>query len=304
MKIGFIGVGVMGSAMAGTLSRFGHDVTVFDANRERMAEVASQHGVAQAAGPGDIAENEVVICMLPNGSIVREVLTETDQGAFAKRVKPGTIVIDMSSSDPLGTVELGRKLAERGVALIDSPVAKRDNVFTAKGGNLQVRDERLSMTLMIGGDDKAALKKVKPVLELLGEALFETGALGTGHATKALNNYSSAAAMVVLGEVLRVGARYGLDPAILVDVINESTGRSFSSEAIIKHAVRDEDFVVGFATGLMAKDVRIASTMAKSCNMEVPVAKLVENHWNLAEDLLGSNSDMAQARRAWVQKLP
>jgi 3-hydroxyisobutyrate dehydrogenase len=269
-----------------------------------MAEVAVQYGLAQAAGPGDVAESEIVICMLPNGSVVKEVLTETDQGAFIKRIKPGTIVIDMSSSDPLGTIELGRRFAAQGVSLIDSPVAKRDSVFTAQGGTLQVSDKPLSMTLMIGADDKAALEKVKPVLALLGDALFETGAMGSGHATKALNNYASAAAMVVLGEVLRVGARYGLDPVTLIDVINVSTGRSFNSEAIVKHAVRDENFVVGFATGLMAKDVRIATALAKSCETEVPVAKLVERHWNLAEESLGGYSDMAQVRQAWVQKLP
>lgn len=304
MKIGFIGVGVMGGPMAGTLAQAGHTVTIFDADRDRMKQVAAQHGLAQAAGPGDVAENDIVVCMLPNGSIVRDVLLERDQGAFTKRVKAGTIVIDMTSSDPLGTLELGRKLGERGVTLIDSPVAKRSTVFSDKGGHLQASKKPLELVLMIGGDSKEALARARPVLELLGDTLFETGPLGSGHATKALNNYASAAAMVVLGEVLRVGDAYGLDPKTLIDVINVSTGRSFNSDSIVTHAVRQDDFVVGFATGLMAKDVRIATALAKSCRVEVPVAKLVENHWNIAEDVLGTSSDMAQARRAWTQKLP
>lgn len=304
MRIGFIGAGVMGGPMAGTLARAGHDVTIFDLDRERMAELAAQHGMNRAAGPGDVADNDIVVCMLPNGKIVRDTLMEMDQGAFAQRVKPGTVVIDMSSSDPLGTVKLGKELAERGVSLIDSPVAKRSSNFTAEGGHLKATDGPMALVLMIGSDSKEALAKAMPVLKLLGDTPIETGALGSGHATKALNNYAAAAAMVVLGEVVRIGKAYGLDPQNLVEVINVSTGKSFCSESIATYAVGNEDFSVGFATGLMAKDVRIAMALADAVNVAAPAGKLVERHWNVAEEVLGTSSDMSQVGRAWAQKLP
>jgi 3-hydroxyisobutyrate dehydrogenase len=302
MKIGFIGVGVMGGPMAGTLAQAGHDVTILDLDRTRVNQLARQYGLREAADTGDVAKNEIVVCMLPNGSIVRNALLEADQGAFAREVKPGAIVIDMSSSDPLGTVELGRELAKREVWLIDSPVSKRGSVFSEKGGDLKVSSRPLALVLMIGSNNKEALKKARPILELLGDTLFETGPLGSGHAIKALNNYASAAAMVALDEALRVGDAYGLDPKVVIDVFNVSTGRSFNSESVFTHAVRKKDFIAGFATGLMAKDVRIATALANSCRVEVPMARLVENHWNAAEDALGSSSDVAHARRAWAGK--
>ena len=218
--------------MAGTLAQAGHDVTILDLDRTRVNQLARQYGLREAAGTGDIAKNEIVVCMLPNGSIVRNALLEADQGAFAREVRPGAIVIDMSSSDPLGTVELGRELAKREVWLIDLPVSKRGSVFSEKGGDLKVSSRPLALVLMIGSDNKEALKKARLILELLGDTLFETGPLGSGHAIKALNNYASAAAMVALDEALRVGDAYGLDPKVVIDVFNVSTGRSFNSESV------------------------------------------------------------------------
>lgn len=302
MRVGFVGIGAMGWGMAGTLASSGHDVTVFDANRETGRRFATEYRATGAESLTQIAGNEIVICMLPNGHVVREVLLEAEDGAFAANVAPGTIVVDMSSSNPLGTRELGAALKRHGVELIDSPISKRDVVFGATGGNLAADSKALPLVLMIGCDDSDALEKARPVLSLLGDTIFETGALGSGHASKALNNYSSAAAQCVLAEAIYVGERFGLNPKTLVDIFNVSTGRSFNSDNVYSEIVRNPHYIAGFSIGLMAKDVRIAIDLADAVDIDTPVADLVESQWAMARDRLGANADVAQAMKAWEPK--
>jgi 3-hydroxyisobutyrate dehydrogenase len=121
MKVGFIGVGVMGWPMSANILKGGFDLTVFDVDAARAAQFAKEVGGRAAASLAEVADNEVVVTMLPTSKIVRQALLEDDGGAFAKAIKPGLIVVDMSSSEPGDTVELGPKLAERGAVLIDAP---------------------------------------------------------------------------------------------------------------------------------------------------------------------------------------
>jgi len=299
MRIGFVGIGAMGFGMAGTLAEAGHEVAVFDLDRAVLDRFVARYPARAAGGMGEIAGNEVVICMLPDGHVVRRTLMEAEDGAFLAAAGPGVVVIDMSSSDPVGTRELGKALKARGIALVDSPISKRDVVFGPKGGRLESDSKALPLVLMVGCDDRAVLDKVRPVLSLLGDTIFETGALGSGHASKALNNYSSAAAQCVLAEALLVGARFGLDPRTLVDIFNVSTGRSFNSDAVYSQIVRDPGYTAGFALGLMAKDVGIAAGLARSVGVEAPVVDLIEQRWALARERLGFGADVAQAMQAW-----
>ena len=241
--------------------------------------------------------------MLPNGEIVRHVFLSAEDGAFLKTVKPGTIVIDMGSSDPLGTRALGAALRERGAALIDAPVSKRATVFAASG-TPQATASAIPMVIMIGGDDQAAIAKAKPVLAAIGDTLFETGALGSGHAVKALNNYASAASHVALGEALLAAERFGLDPKTFIDVINVSTGRSFVSEVLIKKHLDNPDFKAGFSVGLFAKDIKNAVELMAAVHLDAPVARLVGERWASARDKLGAATDLANAVPAWDDDLP
>jgi 3-hydroxyisobutyrate dehydrogenase len=302
MRVGFIGIGAIGWPAAGTLINAGHDVIVFDTDKERGARFAAEFGCRLAAGLAEIAANEFVIAMLPTGEIVREVLTAQEDGAFRNAVRPGTVVIDMGSSDPLGTRALGTELRRLGVHLIDAPVSKRVAAFTSSGIPV-ASATTIPMVIMIGGD-KDAVARAKPLLADIGDTLFETGALGSAHALKALNNYASAASHVALAEALLAAQRFGLDPATCIDVINVSTGRSFVSDVLFRKQIDNPNFIAGFSVGLFAKDVKQAADLMQAVGLDAPMARLTCERWALARDRLGSSADITAATPAWDRNLP
>jgi 3-hydroxyisobutyrate dehydrogenase len=290
-NVGFIGIGNMGSPMATNLVKAGFSVSVHDADPERATSFANEHQ-ANAPGLAKIAENEVVVTMLPNGHVVREALLESDGSAFFNHLRPGTIVVDMSSSEPSGTRELARILLEKGVVLIDAPVSGA--VPRAITGTL---------TIMIGGDDQVAIEQVKPVLLAMGNRLFDTGGSGCGHAAKALNNYLGATAFAATSEAILIARRFGLDPRTLVDIINVSTGKSFISEVVMKEHVLDEKFATGFKLGLLAKDVKIAEGLGQAVGLDAPLLRLVNERWALAQQRIGYDADNSEAIKGWQDSL-
>lgn len=292
-RIGFIGIGNMGWPMAANIARAGHDLAVFDVDSARAVRFASEHKTREAASLAEIASNDFVITMLPTGQIVRQALLEDAAGAFAKAARPGLIVIDMSSSDPVGTRALGAELARLGVVLIDAPVSGA--VPRARTGTLAI---------MIGGDDKAAIDRAKPLLLSMGDRLFDTGPLGSGHAMKALNNYIAAAGYTAAVESLLIGERFGLDQAVMVDILNASTGRNFSTEFMLKEHVLGGKFATGFAVGLMAKDVKIAADLGEAVHLDAPMSRLIRERWAIARDRLGYAGDTSAAILAWRDNLP
>jgi 3-hydroxyisobutyrate dehydrogenase len=293
MRVGFIGIGNMGWPMAANIAKAGHDLTVFDLDQERSARFTSEHKARAAAGLAEIAQNEITVTMLPTGQIVRQVLLEQENGAFAKNLRPGALVIDMSSSEPVGTRELGKALERTGAVLIDAPVSGA--VPRAKTGTLAI---------MIGGNDKAAIERAKPLLLAMGKQLFETGPLGTGHAMKALNNYIAAAGYTAVAEALLIGERFGLNQEAMVDILNASTGRNFTTEIMLKEHVLSGKFSTGFAVGLMAKDVRIAADLGEAVKLDAPLSRLIRERWAIARDRLGATSDTSAAILSWKDNLP
>jgi 3-hydroxyisobutyrate dehydrogenase len=293
MRVGFIGIGNMGWPMAANIAAAGHDLTVFDLDPERSARFTREHKARAAAGLAEIAQNEATITMLPTGQIVRQVLLEQENGAFAKNLRPGALVIDMSSSEPVGTRELGKALDRDGVVLLDAPVSGA--VPRAKAGTLAI---------MIGGNDKAAIERAKPLLLAMGKQLFETGPLGTGHAMKALNNYIAAAGYTAFAEALLIGERFGLNPETMVDILNVSTGRNFTTEIMAKEHVLGGKHATGFAVGLMAKDVKIAADLGEAVKLDAPLSRLIRERWAIARDRLGPTSDTSAAILSWKDNLP
>src|SRR5262245_23869087 len=176
MRVGFVGLGNMGVPMAANLLKAGHTVTVFDLDPARVQAFVQQHGGTGAASTADLAGSEFVVTMLPDGHVVRDVYLGS--GGLAAVLSAGAIAIDMSSSDPQGTRALGAELAKRGIALVDAPVSGA--VPRATTGTLAI---------MIGTEDDAVRERAKSVLSAMGNRLFDTGGLGTGHAMKALNNF-------------------------------------------------------------------------------------------------------------------
>jgi 3-hydroxyisobutyrate dehydrogenase len=292
MRVGFIGIGNMGWPRASHIAQAGHELTVFDVDPTRSARFAQEFKCKVAAGLAEVAACEITVTMLPTGKIVREALLEDQGGAFAKALKPGTLVIDMSSSEPVGTRELGAEIARRGAILIDAPVSGA--VPRAKAGTLAI---------MIGGDDKASIERAKPLLQTMGKQLFETGPLGTGHAMKALNNYIAAAGYTAVVESLLIGERFGLDQGTMVDILNVSTGRNFTTEVMIKEQVLGGKFATGFALGLMAKDVKIAADLGEAVKLDAPVSRLIRDRWALARERLGATRDTSEAILGWKDDL-
>ena len=289
MRIGFIGLGNMGEPMAGHLAKGGHELVVFDIDGARAKRFADVHKVKVADDLATVAATNVVITMLPTGGDVRQALTEAQGGAFLKALRPGTVVIDMSSSEPVGTRELGRVLAKKKAVLIDGPVS---------GGI--VRAKSATLAIMIGGDDKAAIERVRPVLRLMGDRLFDTGGLGSGHAMKALNNFVAATSFAATAEAMMIGERFGLDRGKMVEIMNVSTGRNFHTDVVMKEHVVGGKFATGFTVGLLAKDVKIAEELGHAMEIEAPLTKLVSQRWSFARDKVGAARDNTEAYLAWA----
>ena len=288
-RVGFVGIGNMGWPMAANLVAAGFDVTVHDADPVTAAAFERQVGGRAAGSLGELGAGvEVVVTMLPTGQIVRHVLMEAEEGALAASLAKGALVIDMSSSDPLGTRQLGEALGERGLSLVDAPVSGA--VPRAREGTLAI---------MCGSDEPAALDRAEPVLRAMGRDVFRTGPLGSGHAMKALNNYVAAAGFAAASEALIAGKAFGLDPAKMVDIMNVSTGRNCSTESTIKSQVLTGDFASGFALALLAKDVGIAADLAKGIGLDLPLVETASRIWFEARDAIGGTSDHTAAITAW-----
>jgi 3-hydroxyisobutyrate dehydrogenase len=287
VNVAFVGVGAMGAPMAACIARAGYPLTVYDAVGERAARVAAEQGCLAATGVPDLAAAECVVTMLPTGPMVRDLYLREGLAAVLGR---GTIAIDMSSSDPTGTRELGTALAQRGISLLDAPVS--GGVPRARLGTL---------TIMIGGDDQAAIGRARPLLGTMGERHFETGGLGSGHAMKALNNFVAAATFAACAEALLVGRRFGLEPGRMVEIMNVSTGRNFHTDLVLREHVVGGKFASGFQLGLLAKDVHIAADLAEDVRLDAPLVRLVSQRFDSARDALGYARDHTEAIKAWDQ---
>jgi 3-hydroxyisobutyrate dehydrogenase len=286
MRVGFIGLGNMGEPMAANLLRAGHTLTVHDVDPARVQHFVAQHGGKAAATLVDMADSEFVVTMLPNGHVVRDVFLGSN--GLAASLASGCIAIDMSSSDPAGTRALGAELAPRGVSLVDAPVS--GGVPRAVNGTLAI---------MIGCDDAAVRERAKGLLSAMGNRLFDTGSLGTGHAMKALNNFVAAAGYSAAVEALIAGKRFGLDPTRMLAILNSSTGRNFNTEVVLQEHVVNQRFATGFSLGLLAKDVGIAADLMKFVGLDAPLAALIESRYQQALAQLGGQRDNSEAILAW-----
>jgi 3-hydroxyisobutyrate dehydrogenase len=264
LKVGFIGLGLMGSLMSANLAKRGHAVRSFDINGRGNCKSARE----AAAGA------RVLITMVPDGKAVRRAVLAALPG-----LARGAIVVDMSSSDPANTRALGALLKRKGIHMLDCPVS---------GAKARAADGTLA--LMVGGDAKL-LKKVRPVLSAMGSEIFHTGGLGSGHATKALNNYLGAAGTIAGFEALLVGEKFGLNPKTLIDVINASTGKNSTTERKIPQQVFTGAFASGFALALMTKDVGIAEGLARSLQVKTPYLKQTLKVWRDALNRLPAGAD-------------
>ena len=275
MNVAFIGLGLMGNLMSANVERGGFKLRSYDINGK--GNCASAEDAARGAA--------VLITMVPDGKAVRKAVESALPGLAA-----GAIVIDMSSSDPATTRALGAMLKKKGIRMLDSPVSGA--IGKAKDGTL---------ALMVGGD-AAVLEEARPVLATMGTEIFHTGGLGSGHATKALNNYLGGAGTIAGMEALIVGEKFGLDPKTLIDVINASTGKNSTTERKIPQQVFTGAFASGFKAALMTKDVGIAEGLARSLKLQTPYLRQTLRVWRAALSRLPAEADHTEMYR-YLKKL-
>ena len=267
-NIGFIGLGAMGSVMAPLIVKSGCNVLGYDIK----AKIDKSSGVQQVEDINDFNGLDVIIFMLPNGRIVSEMAIKL----LEKNLK--SVFIDMSSSDPRETQELGKKLKNKGVKFLDAPVS--GGVARAITGDLMI---------MAGGDEKL-LEEVSDLLSVMGKVQF-AGPLGSGHAIKALNNYVSAAGLISSFEALATARSFGIEPENFLKIINGATGKNNTTEVKLDKFVISEKFNSGFALDLMVKDVTIANSLIKDISSNKPLSNDVLSHLSESLKLLGGNPD-------------
>lgn len=291
-KIGFVGIGNMGSPMASHLVKKGFDVTVYDARPEVMKAFVAQHGGRAAKSLVDAAHGmDAVITMLPDDKVVRKVvLGDGSENCLAAGLGKGAIVMDMGTSNPSGTRSLAEALKPRGIEVVDAPVM---------GGVVFANDATLD--IMVGGE-AALVERVKPLLQAMGRNLIPCGGTGTAHAMKALANYVNACALINAIEAMTIGRKFGLDSKLMADALTTMcAGRNHPvGKKIVPH-VLTRNYGTGMAMGFIAKDVGIAVDTAHSIGAAVPLGERVHELWSAAIEKLGSDLDQTQVARYWEE---
>jgi 3-hydroxyisobutyrate dehydrogenase len=270
--VGFVGLGNMGFPMARRLIGAGYDVRGFDTSADARANFAalgaegpgSATPVTEGGAVGDGAD--AVILMLPDSDIVERVVL----GGLLASPAPGTTIIDMSSSDPARTRVLAETVGAAGLTLIDAPVS--GGVAGARSGTL---------TVMVGGPP-ASFERFKPMLSVIGKRVVHAGDVGAGHAVKALNNLMSAAHLLASSEALIAGRRFGLDPAVMLEIVNGSSGRSGSTENKWPNYVLTEKYDAGFSIRLMVKDIKLALGIEHATGVPSVASDAVVATWEAA----------------------
>ena len=289
-NIGFIGLGNMGFPMAQNLAKEKqHNIYVFDLNIETLKKNLWPENVVPTNDLSELAANsDTVITCLPDISIVQEVYYG-NKGILSD-LKEGTLAIDMSSSDPHLTIELGNTLTKMGVDLIDAPVS--GGVKKAISGELAI---------LVGGD-KPNVEKAMPTLALMGEKIIHTGSLGSGQACKCLNNLCSATGLLVVAEALSLAEKFGVMPDTFIDVLNYSSGKNNSTENKFHQFILSEKFNSGFRMDLMNKDILTALNLANSLKVDFSLSKTSIDKWKRAENELELGCDHTEIA-GWQRKL-
>jgi 3-hydroxyisobutyrate dehydrogenase-like beta-hydroxyacid dehydrogenase len=280
--VGFIGIGRMGGAMAERLLRAGYAVTVHDSN-DRAARELQAAGAARAYSPAAVASAaRVVLASLPTPQAVLDVVSGTNG------VRDGSAVrtfIDLSTSGAAAAIAIDRALRERGISALDAPVS--GGVAGAHAGTLAI---------MVSGP-RAAFSEVEPILTHLGRVFFVGEKPGLGQTLKLANNLMSQAAIAITSEALALGVKAGLDPALMLDVLNASSGRNTASADKFPKHVLTRGFDFGFSTGLALKDVRLCLEEAAALGVPMTVGNAVHDVLADTHEKFGPDSDCTSIAR-------
>src|SRR6202158_1080444 len=280
MDIGFIGLGKMGFPMARRLIEANHQLVVFDQRQEAVDRLVAL-GAQAASSPKDVADRaETVLASLPSLQASLEVATGTGGVIEGKLVKR---FVDLSTVGSHMAVRTHDPLAKRNIVQLDSPVS--GGVGGAEKGTLAV---------MVSGP-KADFEAIKKALEVIGKVFFIGEKPGAGQTMKLANNFLSATAMVATSEAVVMGVKSGLDPNVMIDVINSGSGMNTASRDKFPRSILPRTFDFGFATGLMVKDVRLCLEAAKALGLSMEVAAAGGRLWEGGVREMGAESDFTSA---------
>lgn len=276
MDIGFIGLGNMGQPMARRLIEAGHKLVVYDTRNDAVAPLVAI-GAQLASSPADVADRaETVMASLPSLQVSEKVATGEGGVIHGKRIKR---FIDLSTTGSRVAAKIAADLAKKNIVQIDCPVS--GGVGGARKGTLAV---------MVSGP-KAEIDLVKDALSVFGKVFIIGEKPGMAQTMKLANNFLSATAMAATSEAVAMGVKAGLDPAVMINVINAGSGRTTASDGKFPQAVLPRTFDYGFATALMLKDVRLCVDEAKSLDIPNAVMSAVLDQWEMTNTEFGGESD-------------
>jgi 3-hydroxyisobutyrate dehydrogenase-like beta-hydroxyacid dehydrogenase len=285
MRVGFIGLGIMGSRMAASLRRAGHDLTVYNRTRATAETWAAEHGATVAATPAEAgAAADVVITMVVDGDQVRDVLL--GPGGVAEGAAAGTLCVDMSTIAPSETRAIGAELAEHGLSLLDAPVT-----------GSAPRAEDGTLTIMAGGE-REDFERAKPLLEAMGALVLHVGPLGQGEMLKLVNNAVAAANAATLAQALVVAKATGVDLKALVAVMGAGSGGS-TMLTLKAGPMLEHDYTTLFKLEHMLKDVRLCLEEGQTAGVPFPVAAATREALSAAMGRGHADDDFAAVLEAF-----
>jgi len=269
MNIGFIGLGNMGAPMALNLLKAGHQLTVFDLSAAALATLVDA-GATPAASPAAIAKGnpDMIVTMLPAAAHVKSVYLASE--GLLEHVRPGVVLLDCSTIDPLTAREVAKAAASHGNPMLDAPVSGGTGGATAG-----------TLTFMVGGTP-SDFEHARPVLEAMGKNIVHCGAVGNGQVAKIANNMLLGISMAGVSEAMALGVALGMDASVLAGVINTSSGRCWSSEVynpfpgVVATAPAARGYSGGFGSDLMLKDLGLATEAARQIGQPVLLGGLAQ----------------------------
>lgn len=265
-KVGFVGLGNMGGAMAEALLKGGYRALVYDIDAA-AASALEPLGAQQARDPGSLAtQADVVLTSLPDARAVRNVYLGKE--GLVSGARPGTVLVELSTIDPATIEELERSVSERGAVLLDVPVS---------GSPAEARRGELVLT---AGGNRAALEAVEPILKCFGRTIQYVGPAGAAKIVKIVNNMMTMGNVLVAAEAFSVGVKAGIDPDLLFEVLSRSGGRSHHFTKRFPNALAG-DFKPGFSVALGEKDLGLALELSRSLGMPSPVTGLVRQMYRI-----------------------
>jgi 3-hydroxyisobutyrate dehydrogenase-like beta-hydroxyacid dehydrogenase len=275
-ELGFIGLGKMGAPMAGRLLDAGYTLTVFDTRESALAPFVAR-GATKASSPAAVASTvDTVLVSLPTPDVVRQVALGSDGIAAGTKVRT---FVDLSTTGPRAAQDIAMQLAGKSITAVDSPVS--GGVGGAQKGTLAV----------MASCPRPLFESLRPVLEVIGKVFYLGDKPGLGQSMKLANNLLSATALAITSEAMVMGVKAGLDPRIMLDVINAGSGRNSASQDKFPKAILPRTFDFGFTNELMYKDVKLFLQEAEAMGIPTWVASAVGQLWHLAYSQMGPQKD-------------